>query len=603
MKILLAADVHVEHSAKSNNERGLRRGLLALDAIHSAVRKHRPNALVIAGDLFDKHGIIESSLAVDVKKTFIEIAKSGCAVLIAEGNHGYAENKPLYYGRGMCEAILGGLESIGIYVADAAARYIKLPLPEGSPLIADAEDGGSCSFMHFVLVPYRHSNDEFTELAEDAFGRELPNSGPNEADKIAQMAGRSLVAWHVGLPFGSDIWAGDEPDNGFAVPSNPFVQAFFSLALRESGSGEKTIYLGHYHKPADVPFEIDETQANRNRKKIVGVATYIGSTATRTRDETGQKKRLLLLEAEGLSSSGEYLFKRTEIDTGLYLDVSVESVEAGKRHLDQLAANFGHDVLELVNVHYELPEEASIGDWQEACRAAGSYMRHFSIRRPQTKKTIPFQDLFDRRRSEPNLYSQSDLDRDLAMRALISEVSRKWQGVTKKAQSTDIPAAMQTTLMAVKPDWIGAGISALESADCGLSFESLLSVAADAILTQANTERESENNLPSSASIPEAERLLSGSDSNAMIRRLRSKIPEREDIESLLSLIARGIDSERKQPKKTSEKQEQTGSVQSSEAAAANDGQSDSRRLTEALGRIRRVSFALQQMESIATAV
>ena len=116
--VLMGGDFHAEHSAKANNLKGYRQGCLVVDTLVQKVAEKKPDIVIINGDLFDEHGHLESSLAVEVQERFFEIAKN-CVVIFVAGNHDYPSVKDQFFGKSTLTALFAGYQDNDIYVVDA----------------------------------------------------------------------------------------------------------------------------------------------------------------------------------------------------------------------------------------------------------------------------------------------------------------------------------------------------------------------------------------------------------------------------------------------------------------------------------------------------
>ena len=307
-KIVIVSDAHLEHShSKSSNN-------YVLDAIVSAC-VDSPAALVIAGDLFDTHGIIESSLSFVVKTALTKIANQGTKVVLVAGNHDYKVVTPEHYGKSGIWSVFSGLEAEGIFVIDRHARYIKVAVDK------DGQD------VVVLGVPYRENEAGFADLFST-----IPSKPENS---------KIVVAWHVGIPIAADF-AGDEPENGFANPDNVHCQRLFSEAH------DNHVFLGHYHTPKTMDFG------------GLGAFTYVGSPATRSRTESSQVKRIMVWQ------DGD----RNIIETGLTLDYVAADVKDAASHVAKMVGRFGESVKSVLRISILL-KEATVEAIDEARDWAG----------------------------------------------------------------------------------------------------------------------------------------------------------------------------------------------------------------------------------------
>ena len=189
MKIIWWADVHCEHSIKSDNIKGETQSFLVLEELKKHAIAENPDWIVVLGDLLDKHGILESSLAVYLQNQIEELnQKHGINFIFITGNHEYQTVQERYFGKGLLQAIFGNLRHNGIYVIDGQAEFIRL------------------DNSHVVLgLPYRDTKEQFEQTSL------IPMQEALESGKVNPEQDKILSGWHVGLPWGN-TWRGDEDD-------------------------------------------------------------------------------------------------------------------------------------------------------------------------------------------------------------------------------------------------------------------------------------------------------------------------------------------------------------------------------------------------------
>ena len=341
MKIVKWSDCHLEHSIAQDNLRGSRKSVLVLDVLENIIfsMDKKPDVILVNGDFFDAFGKIASDLAVEVVERMEQLAATGIKIIFITGNHEWPDVEPEYFGRGILTALFAGKESIGIYVVDQFARYIRL------------DDS------HVVLgLPYRETYEQFEVACLE------PMRSGIEKGLFVPGKDKLIVGWHVGLPFAT-AWRGEEDENAWITADHPAVREIFAHAY------DKRIYLGHYHGPGDSEFITKDGE-------YIGTGTYIGSPATRSRAESGQDKRV------GVWDDGNVSF----ISTGLNLDAVVNSVEAAVEHLSQLVDKFGEEILDTASVFVDLGPDASMDDYHVALTKAAHTAGDINIDRPIISK-------------------------------------------------------------------------------------------------------------------------------------------------------------------------------------------------------------------------
>jgi DNA repair exonuclease SbcCD nuclease subunit len=360
MRILLTADLHIEHSLKHDNDAGERQSIYVLDALERAVSDERPDALVIIGDFFDAFGKLESSIAVDAVERIIAIAAEGVRVVFIAGNHDYPDVLPRFFGKSMVKALFGNLEHVGISVVDERADIISLD-----------------DVHHIVALPYRETREQFAETCYQPIVDRLQ-------DLKKKPNARVIPCWHVGIPFGT-AWRGDENENEWIKPSDPMIQDIFSLA------DEKTIFCGHYHGPS------------RDACGDLGDFLYVGSPATRSRSESGQHKRVVVWEDSEVRS----------VLTGLNLDHMTTSVEEARDHIQSMSDRFGPDVIRVLRTHVKLPDGASIDEYNITKSMAESLPGQVKVDRPAYRAESRGDQLVNRYQTDPD-YSRGAMEGDMA---------------------------------------------------------------------------------------------------------------------------------------------------------------------------------------------
>lgn len=371
MDILLIADAHVEHSVKAENTHGERQSFLVLDEITRVVESRRPRHVVILGDFFDAFGQIEASLAVRAKEYVMNWRDLGARVYFIVGNHEYQRVRPEFFGRSVITALFGGMEDEGLFVIDREARFVRMD-----------------KTTVLLGLPYRETMDEFIETCLNPIRDQVDAGAVTGEDRV-------IVGWHVGLPFGEQCWRGDEEENGWIRPESPMVQEVMGL------STTSTIFCGHYHGPAEVPCG------------DYGRFIYVGSPATRSKSESGQNKRVLLIDGEG---------GMEEIPTGLLLDQVVPSVEAARAHLDRLVGRFGEGVLQVASVYVDLGKTASMDDYNVARVEASKIPGFVKVELPMAASKSQVKHLKERHLNDPT-YTKSEMEMDFARKA-VSEYFR-----------------------------------------------------------------------------------------------------------------------------------------------------------------------------------
>jgi DNA repair exonuclease SbcCD nuclease subunit len=367
-EVLIMADVHVEHSVSSNNSQGEAKSVLVLAEITRIIFEKKPKHVVIVGDFYDAHGEIEADIA-NISKEYVlswlGVVKS---IVFVVGNHEYRTVLPYYFGKSMIKALFGGLESIGVYVIDDEAKFIRL------------EEN-----LVILGLPYRETWEQFEATCLVPYSRQMDEGAFRKGEDSV------LVCWHVGLPFGENCWRGDENENGWITKDHPVIREL----VGEIASGN-TVFCGHYHGPAVVPCG------------DFGRFVYVGSPATRTKSESGQDKRVILVARDG-SFEG--------VSTGLALDHVVTSVEDAKSHLLKMEARFGKVSLDVTTVHVDLGEGASLDDFNIAREKAKRLPGNVQIIYPEIEKKSRVAHLAEKMKSDPT-YTKLQMEFDVAKVAL-----------------------------------------------------------------------------------------------------------------------------------------------------------------------------------------
>ncbi len=377
LKILLSADIHVEHSLKHDNELGVRQSSLTLKVIGDIIDREKPDVFVVAGDLFDNFGQLESSVAVEIKKFFVGLAKKGIKIILDVGNHEWPDVEDQYFGKSIVTALFSGLEDFGIFVADEKAKFI------------DIGNG-----YNVLAMPYRERFEHFERDCLSVIIDAL------ESGVASLTTPKTVTIWHVGLPFqGFD--RGDEDENAWITKDHEAVKILLDLSIN------KTIYCGHYHKPDDISFGDS------------GRFVYIGSPATRSRSESEQDKRVLVLTNDGPSWS------ERAVSTGLFLDKVVTSVESAKSHIANMVEKFGQEVIQTIKVHVNLGDEASIDDYNIARTAAGAVGGDIQIIRPRIVKKGKAEELIEKMRQDET-YTRERMEIDVSKMALREHFKNKF---------------------------------------------------------------------------------------------------------------------------------------------------------------------------------
>lgn len=379
MKIVLTADLHVEHSRKNDNDGGERQSIYVLDALDGIVENEQPDCLVIIGDFFDAFGKLESSIAVEAVERVIAIASSGVRVVFIAGNHDYPDVAPQYFGKSMVQALFGNLSDMGIDVIDKYAEFLRIG--EG---------------INILGIPYRETYEQFEQTCLKPIEKALHNQPELTLEKI-------IPCWHVGIPFGT-AWRGDENENAWIDPSHPAIKKIFSFA------DQNTVYCGHYHGPSKDPCG------------SLGYFIYVGSPATRSRSESGQDKRVMVWE-DGQTRS---------VSTHLSLDQLVESVDHAQEHINKMIDRFGGEVVHVLRTHVKLPENASLDEYNICRSIAQNLPGDVRVDRPLYRNVGKGEQLITRLQNDPD-YGREQMEVDMARLA----VSEYFKGVALKSLSAD----------------------------------------------------------------------------------------------------------------------------------------------------------------------
>lgn len=359
------ADVHCEHSVHGDNLRGSGSTSMTVDWLVAHAIREKPDCVFILGDLFDAHGVIESRLAVSVKAKILTLASAGIKIVMVTGNHEYQEVTEDYFGKGLVEALFGGLENQGVIVVDATARVIHLD--ETTSIIG---------------IPYRSTKEQFTQTVIEPL---LPEIDGLSTKKV-------VIGWHCGVPTAA-AWRGDEPENSFISESNPEIGMLFDI------SHDQRIYCGHFHGPGDTQFG------------TMGVFTYVGSPSTRSIAESEQTKRVLIWDDGAVSA----------VDTGLILDYVADSVEAVSEHVIAMEKRHGPLVKSLLKIRVRLPEGATMDDYNRArselkTTALGTQV---AIDRPEMRKAGLADDIIAKTSTDPT-YTQAMMEMDVLIRSIMT---------------------------------------------------------------------------------------------------------------------------------------------------------------------------------------
>lgn len=350
MKIIQWADVHNEHSVRSDNIEGELQSALVMVELKKHAIAEKPDWIFVLGDFLDRHGIIESDLANSLKDDIFELARvHGIKFVFVTGNHEYQEVKKRYFGRGAIMALFGDRESDGIYVVDAVAKFIDL--------------GENHKFLG---IPYRETWEQYRETCHEPIIEALKNGDADPKKDVI------MIGWHVGLPWGQ-AWRGDEDENGWITPDHEAVKLLFNLAF------DRRIYCGHYHGP-------DDTACGD-----LGIFTYVGSPATRTRAEGAQVKRVCIW------NNGKVSF----YETGMLLDKIVNSVEQAIAHKSLLEEQFGEEVLQITSIHINLGEDASRDDFNVAKAAVQKYVC-ITVLPPKPNRKILIDHIIEKHKKDPH---------------------------------------------------------------------------------------------------------------------------------------------------------------------------------------------------------
>lgn len=365
MKIFITADVHSEHSVKSDNLAGEKQSILVIDVLEKEIRRIKPDVFFVIGDLFDLP-VIESSLACQVKDKFIKLCDDlGLTIVLVTGNHEYEEFNEKYYGSGLLTAIFGGAHK-NIHVIDKTAKAVRV---------------GEDAIIYGM--PYRATYEQFKADVIDVLPRELEAVGHKKSDKI-------IPGWHVGLPFGA-TFRDDEDENAWIKHDHPDILKLFEIA------DDKTVFCGHYHGSDSVP-------------SGDGKFIYIGSPATRSRSESDQEKTYIVWEDS----------KIERINTHLELDKIFTSVSDAGKHLSFLEEKFGPEVRQIATMHVKMPAASSMDDYRQERANASNVVGIIKIERPPQMQRSICEHIIEHHRNDPSS-SREKLESDLFHFALIRQ--------------------------------------------------------------------------------------------------------------------------------------------------------------------------------------
>lgn len=396
LKILLSADVHVEHSFIDGGNKNERESALVLDVITEIIKKEKPDHFIIAGDFFDAFGKITASLAVNVKKYVFSWIKLGTKVHFIAGNHDYEKVEEKFFGKSLVSALFSGLEDFGITVSDIEPRKILLN-----------NESNNKFEINLIAIPYRETLEQWQGTCQEKINDFFEYSKNNKCINIP--------CWHVGLPFGDEAWRGDENENGWIRSGNADVDKM----LATSFNGK--VYCGHYHGPGFTACEIVSKETLEDLQKIrfdnylksKNGFMYIGSPATRSRSEHNQNKRLMLLEID--EETGNSI--EMEISTNLMLDYVAEDLDKAKKHLNNLSNLFGDKVFDIARVSIILPDEASLNDYHIIRELSSKVRGNINVEKPRVNKKGKIEDIRDKFISDSS-YVRTKMELDIARHAL-----------------------------------------------------------------------------------------------------------------------------------------------------------------------------------------
>jgi DNA repair exonuclease SbcCD nuclease subunit len=396
MKVGLSADIHLTHSTtEGSHSRQELTSHLILKSIQNYVLQEKPDLFVVAGDLFEHHGVIGTRIGIAVKKLFRELNRqTGTRFVIIAGNHDYGDFSTESFGKSSVNLLLGEMRDSGIFAVCEKGEVLFFD-PKTS-VMETQESNQPSRGIAIICMPYRRNSELFHESVAEPLRSEISKI---DHDKYEVMS-----VWHAGIPFGENIWAGDEPENDFASFQNDFIQEV--LSITESNR----IFLGHYHKPAT------ETLGGFKKKHDYqgiplpdsAALQYIGSMTTNSRAESSQRKHIL-----SWNSGGKIEAWDTKLN--LHFKGTMDEVES---HVKNMVDGHGDSVRQLLRVEVvpENEEEYTIDRYNSYIERCGSLgVPEPLIQKPKQSKISKIEDLIEKHGIDGE--ARELLEKEVAFRA------------------------------------------------------------------------------------------------------------------------------------------------------------------------------------------
>lgn len=369
MKIALIADPHFKDAHDGPLSRQERTTALCMAWIERFCHQHKPDTLVVLGDLFERHGNVNARVARQVQDLFRRIAVGlRIKVVLLAGNHDYADPLPGSFGKSLVSVLFEDLEALGIHVVCARARFV----PVGA--------------RTYVLgIPYRKTEELYRETCHDAIVAAL-------AEDPLPPGARVIPCMHAGLPFGARHGKGDEDEHAWVTFDNPMMRLLHDL------SHDGAIYMGHYHRP------YTERAPDGSTRRF----TYVGSLASVRMDEAQDRKRALILDQQGAQ----------DIPTGLEFHCVTDAFAPARAFVRDRVRDLGEDVLPLLFVHGRLHAGATHDDHTRLERQLAALGCNVRVDTPLIYKRTSADDLIEQ---YARTRDRRALEKELALRVAREE--------------------------------------------------------------------------------------------------------------------------------------------------------------------------------------
>lgn len=326
MKFFHLSDLHIGQRLLGRDMTEERQ--VVLEQIVQAAKEHRPDAIVIAGDLYDR--AVPGTEAVAQFDSFLGALTNAVpesTIMMISGNH----DSPV-----RVNAYRGLLEQTHVYM-------IGLPPQKPGEHIEKVTLQDAFGAVNFYLLPFIRPGMVRKLLTEEK--RAEPDAPLSYEQAVEQMIAREaindgernvLVSHQFYLPIGADAQQIERADTEVRTVGN--IDAISARVL------EKFDYaaLGHIHKPMTV-----------GEKSF----RYSGSPLATSVSEAGQQKGILLVE----------LGKKGTLETSTLPLKPLHPVRVVRGTLDEVTAQSSED---LVSVTLTDPADLDIFDMRDRLRAA-----------------------------------------------------------------------------------------------------------------------------------------------------------------------------------------------------------------------------------------